>query len=303
MKKIFTSLLVCASLVLWTTNSRAVVDLFDSYFLSFPEYTFGMHAKCSDVAGIGEVLDGEAPIDVPRYSPEQTGHYIVRVIHPFMGCVSNQEIRVRVENRTPVEEPSLNLLQTNPDEYYEELASWKHYMAYYPTNQSCIVFAVETNRYNRWSAEAVNWNVLPSGVPLRGTTFPPPLVPSPEIPIFKMFDVSYAWWHDTSENQPITTHFSNAVVFVRTERNWTNYYELCRSGLTNSNFRIMATSQVDMDNLIYSANDAQLQYMLNDPFHPVEFKTPRIEYLIESPMWRFPPNRRRPGFPDVPLNW
>ena len=308
MKKTFTSLLVCASLVQWTTNSLAS-ELFHPDFFKYPENTFGMHAKCSDVAGIAEVLEGEAAIDIMPYSPAQTGYYVFRVIHPFMGCVSNQEIRVRKEYRIPRIEPPLSLLQTDPDEYYRKIEYWEQYLECVPTNHARIVFGTQTNQYNRDSAEAVNWNVLYGGVPPRGPRRdpnqppPPPLYPPPEIPVFKMFDESYAWWHDTPENQSITTHFSNAVVFVRTERSWTNYYELCRSGLTNSNYRIKETSQVDMDNLIYSANDAQLQYMLNDPLHPVEFKTPRIEYLIENPMWRLPPNRRRPGFPDVPLDW
>ena len=309
MKKTLISLLICVSLVQWTNNSLADDDLFGLDFSMFIADTFGVYAKCSDVAGIAEVLEGEPPINVPYYSPQQTGYYIFRVIHPFMGCVSNQEVRVRRENKIYAEEPSLDLLQTNPDEYHEKLESRKQYLAYVPTNHARIVFSVGTNKYDRYSVEAANWNVLPHDIILQGPRRdpnqppPPPLYPPQEIPVFRMFCEPMAWWNDTPENQPLTTHFSNAVMFVRTERNWTNYYELCRSGLTNTNTRVRKTSELDMSDLIYSANDAQLQYMLNDPFHPVEFKTPRIEYLIEDPIWRYPPNRRMPGLPDVPLDW
>ena len=52
-------------------------------------------AKCTDVIGIGEVLEGETPLcAIGMPSNRYTGYFRVRIYQPFVGCVSNQEIRV-----------------------------------------------------------------------------------------------------------------------------------------------------------------------------------------------------------------
>ena len=68
-----------------------------------------------------------------------------------------------------------------------------------------------------------------------------------------------------------------------------NYYESCRSGMTNANERVSKLSKADMAALIYSASNEQFQHMRNDPLLPDAFKNPYMDWLLEWPRERFPP--------------
>jgi len=73
---------------------------------------------------------------------------------------------------------------------------------------------------------------------------------------------------------------------VRSERNWTNYYEFCRSGLTNNINRIHTNAEVDMYGLIMSADDDQIQFMLNDPLLPQPMKDKHVQKVIDGGGWK-----------------
>ena len=94
----------------------------------------------------------------------------------------------------------------------------------------------------------------------------------------------------------------NMLDAVRFNRNWTNYYMLCRNNLTNSNDEISYGSGTDLVHLISSSSDEQHQYMLADPLLPNQFNffgSPDplfqikfkdfIEFLQEHPWYRYEP--------------
>jgi len=73
---------------------------------------------------------------------------------------------------------------------------------------------------------------------------------------------------------------------VRSERNWTNYYAFCRSGLTNDINRIRASAETDLVCLIYTADSDELQFMLNDPLLPQTMKTNHVQKVINEGGWK-----------------
>ena len=73
---------------------------------------------------------------------------------------------------------------------------------------------------------------------------------------------------------------------VRTERNWTNYYAFCRSGMTNTIKRIRDSAAMDMYILIYSADDDQFEFMINDPLLPQFLKGEPFE-KVRDWRWKF----------------
>jgi len=167
----------------------------------------------------------------------------------------------------------------------------------YPTNDARIVFAVSTNIIDRGYPEALHWkipyekmtnqrrikDILPDGTIVY---YPPPsALPQPEIPIYRFYSETYAWWNVTPKNEPLTDWLSNAVFQVRTERNWTNYYEFCRSGLTNNINRIRQDAEMDLHCLILSSDDDQLQFMMNDPLLPQFIKDRDVQVVIDGLWW------------------
>ena len=182
----------------------------------------------------------------------------------------------------------------------QEMLYWKYHDDRYPTNGSRIVLCVSTNSYNVsvFDHKAANWNVLPEAVPIkREWCWGTPELPYPDgVPVFVM-DYWLSSWHDTPKNQELTTYLTNAVAFLHTDRNWTNYYELCRSGMTSTNTHISKHAKADMINLFYSASNEQFQHMRNDPLLPDAFKNPYIDYLLANPRDRFEPWDKSPPVP------
>ena len=101
-------------------------------------------------------------------------------------------------------------------------------------------------------------------------------------------------WFKSKQPFIDTTYLTNAVAALHTTRNWTNYYETCRSGMTNAATHISKHAKADMINLFYSASNEQLQHMRNDPLLPDAFKNPYIDYLLANPGARFEPWDKSP---------
>jgi len=94
MKKQLTSLLVCASALLWANNAQAQF-IPDELKLPYEiMHSFGRLAKCSDLVGIGVVLPGVPAESIPDDWRHLRCYFVLRIEQPFWGCVSNQEIRV-----------------------------------------------------------------------------------------------------------------------------------------------------------------------------------------------------------------
>ena len=312
MKKPATSMLIClcASQILWSENPPPQNPLkFPSGSAGASTSTLGVMAKYADVAGIGIVSPGTPPIprkqdlilahqnayyhriheyfkirdslpheegnayfkqledegkfdyEIPPEYLEKPGYYIIRIEYPIIGCESNQEIRIERGIRD----------ESN-----------------FPTNNACVVFAAIYYNYDDSGQEVLNWNVLHEDIPetLHNS---PPKEPLPENPVYRIYIPQRTWWYLTKETQEQNDYFQNAVKFMRTERNWTNYYELCRSGLTSKVERISQDATTDIHRLFRSASDDQIQYMRNDLLLPQPIREGvYLNYLIENPDWRWP---------------
>jgi len=80
------------------------------------------------------------------------------------------------------------------------------------------------------------------------------------------------------------TQFTNIIQEVRVNRNWTNYFELVRDGLTSMSDRVREDSHWDMATLVYYSTYAQRALLLADPLLDSAFKN----LLINEPDYGFP---------------
>jgi len=295
MKKQITSLLLSTLTLLCSSNTPPELPPYEFENYGNSEATFGLMAKYADVAGIGLVLpEREPPIPILPLDPldkEQTGYFIVRVEHPFVGCETNQEIRIRHDGY-PEEEPPIGLWQTDPEAYLRQFYLWEYYLTTAPTSGARVVFnVVYYEEYEDWAKGAANWNILHEDLPLRiiYDGIPRPKLPIPENPTYKFTMPEREWWYLTEANEPITTHYTNILAAVRTQRNWTNYYEICRNNLTSNIERIRWDAGTDITNLFNSASDERLLYMRNDPLLPQSIiDEGLLDLLISRPGLRWP---------------
>jgi hypothetical protein len=68
---------------------------------------------------------------------------------------------------------------------------------------------------------------------------------------------------------------------MRTHRNWTNYYEVCRDGASMDSLRVKEDSFYDLRGLIIYGTDEQLDFMSNDQFFPTNNRA-FLELKIEE---------------------
>ena len=198
--------------------------------------TLGFITKWSDAGGVADVIE-------EGHSVEYGIDYLkLRVVSANYGCTNGQELIVHKKD------------MSNP-EYPETLT-----YAYYPTNLSRIVFNVSSNEYN-FVPFILFWREKDyesyDDMALIGTT-----------PYYKFVNTTRSWWYLDYQGGEPYTYWTNAVQFVHLEPNWTNYYELARSGASSASNRVKADSFVDMASLISRATDEQRQTMLDDPLFP-----------------------------------
>ena len=309
MKKQPTTLILCTSAIIWTTHA-SLYDHdapYDYEKFRDGEWFIGTVAKQINLAGIGIVQEGDPPYFATREEREKylfrnwPGNIIVRIEQPFIGCVRNQEIRVLERGRMnqvlfPAEEPPIGLLQTDPELYQELLEKWEYFQSYSPTNGARIVIMAKWANYYQ-DVSLSNWNktheeapigiIPPEYLPFRPHD-PVPTIPPPKNTLYEMRSEKWRWY-DTPENQPLTDFFTNILDAVRINRNWTNYYALCRDAMTNTVEEISYGAEGGLGLLIYSSSDEQFQYMLSDPLLPTNIKTNYIEYLKANPWYRYEP--------------
>ena len=77
-----------------------------------------------------------------------------------------------------------------------------------------------------------------------------------------------SWWYEDYQDGHPLAYFTNVVHTMRTQRNWTNYYEVCRSGASIDSNRVKEDSFSNLRWLIIHGTDEQLEFMDNDPFFP-----------------------------------
>ena len=131
----------------------------------------------------------------------------------------------------------------------------------YPTNQSEIVFAVATNEYYFPLGNFhYFYNDIRDGIP-RTTQKNPRLV-----------CYNRGWFYVDADNGEQYLYFTNTLQNIRIQKNWTNYYEICRSGILSQSPRIKEDYCFSLDSLIYRGTALEMQWMLDDPVLDVRVK-------------------------------
>ena len=160
--------------------------------------------------------------------------YDVRIIHAMVGCTNGQ----------------LFTFWQDVDDLESE-----------PPLQAQIVFAVATNEYHFPLGDLHNfYNDIRDGIP-RTTQKNPRLVGYPR-----------SWFYVDADNGEQYLYFTNTLQNIRIQKNWTNYYEICRSGILSQSPRIKEDFCFSMDLLIDDSRRTHLQYFLNDPLLDVRVK-------------------------------
>ena len=231
--------------------------------------------------------NGEFDYPTPPELENKPGYFIIQVEQPFLGCVKGQEIRIEQTQLAPQKPPD-ELQETDPMNYLQQLGRWEDFHIDIPTNNARIVFSAEYYAYKRNSWDAGNWNFTHEQLPVKIDLYhrpdepgPPditPLTPPvPDNPVY--FCKGRMWWHAIEKHQPLTSQFSNILDAVRINRNWTNYYELCRDGLESPFLRVRRDAETDIKNLISSSPAKQLLLMWNDSMFPEYIK---YKYKLNS---------------------
>ena len=135
-----------------------------------------------------------------------------------------------------------------------------------PTNNTHIVFSAFTNQYTDVISGYIDWSAAPQT--------------NERTQVFTNYLLEYSprsFWHTDEDNGLVTEQFTNVLQAVRFERNWTNYYHLCRDGVNSPSVRVREDSFYDLAGLIKFADTNQAHFIYNDPLVSPEHKA----YLLE----------------------
>ena len=100
-------------------------------------------------------------------------------------------------------------------------------------------------------------------------------VPFANPSIFELTHPERTWFSPDIEDGLLFAYLTNIIHSTRIESNWTNVYEVTRSGLTSTSERVRFDSRHDFGSLIKYGSHDQLLFMKNDPLFPAALK----EYL------------------------
>jgi len=111
-----------------------------------------------------------------------------------------------------------------------------------------------------------------------------PEIPRPPKRVQTNYELRYlnrSWWYPERDDGVLFTQFTNILQAVRFDRNWTNYFELCRDGATSTSNRVREDSFWDMRLLSAVATPERVQIILDDPLVHISHKT-----LLLSGNWK-----------------
>ena len=94
-----------------------------------------------------------------------------------------------------------------------------------------------------------------------------------------------SWWYVDRDEGVLFNQFTNVLQAVRFDRNWTNYYSLCRDGASSTSNRVREDSFWDMRFLAVVATDERMQIMLADPL-----VDPKHKQCLLNEGWRAKPD-------------
>ena len=175
---------------------------------------------------------------LPFYN--DVGGRTIQVDTPLLNCTNQQPVIVRGINNSLADENFI------------------------PEGVGGSVFIAFTNLYG--IASAGDWNLDVEQMWREDWTIDDP------IPGMFQMHGDYSWFPVNTDNGLLFTHLTNVIHTLRTERNWTNYYEVVRNGVTSTSERVSNDSKHDLRELIKYADPAQLLFMKNDPLFPVGLK-------------------------------
>jgi len=189
--------------------------------------TLGQLARYSDIIGVGHV------------SQRTNDNFIVTVDHALVGCTNGAAILMYAgwENLDGVTGGEL------PDD-------WPLF-PYFPTNLSRIVFAVCTNYHYDGR---MFWNHAEI-----------PEEPYSILDFNALRHLNRSWWYADRDDGMLFTQFTNVLQAVRFDRNWTNYFYLCRDAANSTSNRVREDSFSDLRSICVYATDEQEQFILDDP--------------------------------------
>ena len=198
--------------------------------------------KFCDMGGFGQVI-GRG--NLPNLGKD---YLTIRIETALWGCTNGQYILI--EDWEPRQAEIL------PEHMEGDPASdIPIFHDVFPTNQASIVFAASTNKiymfpnYWRWDAQI-------------------PKTPSHTYPLFELSETTRSWWEPDYEGGWQTLYFTNVVRTLRTQRNWTNYYEVCRDALAYPSVRVNEDVIWDLHKIIQYATQGEMMYMRDDPLLP-----------------------------------
>ena len=213
----------------------------DSYDYLFSSTTLGSLARLSDIIGVGMV------------SGLTNDHFTVTVDYALAGCTNGAIIVM-------YEDPS-TLRSHYPN---------KEKSDYMPTNDSRIVFSVYTN--DHVGGTRAWWSAPTSEIPI-----PPDEI----LTRYQLRYLNRSWWHVDRDDGVLLTQYTNVLQAIRFDRNWTNYYHLCRDGASSPSNRVREDSFWDMRGIALMSTDERMQIILDDPLVDQKHKD-----CLLHPGWR-----------------
>ena len=246
--------LTLAALASLTTLSPPVTERMPFYLTEITE-TLGWFAQRADVIALADVIEDGAGI--PDHEFFEDGFLRVRVVNAIYGCTNGQELVIRKFDPLKV----LRHFWVNVRE-----SDWGYdpNFEYYPTNLSRIVFAATTrypvdkedDYYYTWSPKV--WRLPPEPEIIVSHTNKPCIFSS----------YTRSWWHEDSQEAFPYAQLTNLVHAARVERNWTNYYYICRDTYNIPNLSARAKKFALHDVLALAgagSTSEQRDFILNDP--------------------------------------
>jgi hypothetical protein len=194
-------------------------------------------------------------IGVGVVSSREDDRFTITIDHALVGCTNGAIIVVHEGNDEPEGTGDKNI--------------------FWPMNGNRIVVAAYTNdyKYGTW----MYWNT--------------PEYPEAPLSIRPQLEIRFlnrSWWPVNRDDGVLFDQFTNVLQAVRFDRNWTNYFELCRNGATNSpSLRVREDSHWDLRRLAKWSTDEQMQFILADPLVDESHKN----CLLSTGGWR--------GRPDI----
>jgi len=134
-----------------------------------------------------------------------------------------------------------------------------------PAENSRILFAANTNLYDAKVVMASE----------------PPRSPLKTLSHLELPYLNRSWWEVDSDDGLLHAQFTNVLQAVRFERDWTNYFYLCRDGANSTSKRVRIDSELDLWGILFSASLEQKHFIDKASGLPQKHKDYLYDYFLE----------------------